>query len=234
MATNRRTPNPWLRRSRRRRQQRSKAMPAWLKIAIGLGALGSLGFVVLAIASIVVYSSYAERPGGAGRAGDQRAIVRREDPRPQRQATLRVRRRPRRAAAPGEAGEHLAGFPRGNDRDRGQQLLHQPRHQHQGAGPRRLGEQPAAARSVFEGSGGSSITQQLVKNVYIPVEDRQERFSSEGLDRKIKETVYAMELTQRYSKDAVLGVVRQPDSYGGVYNGVEAAARATSARRRRT
>ncbi len=28
---------------------------------------------------------------------------------------------------------------------------------------------------IFEGSGGSSITQQLVKNVYIPAEDRQKR-----------------------------------------------------------
>src|SRR3972149_8677483 len=43
---------------------------------------------------------------------------------------------------------------------------------------------------LFKGSGGSSITQQLVKNVYI---DREERFDRKA-ERKIKETVIALEL----------------------------------------
>ncbi|HEY7465755.1 MAG TPA: transglycosylase domain-containing protein, partial [Dehalococcoidia bacterium] len=88
----------------------------------------------------------------------------------------------------------------------------------------RAGWENTLGGSVFEGSGGSSITQQLVKNVYIPVEARQERFSSEGIDRKLKETVYAIELTQRYSKEQVLEWYVNQISYGGVYNGVEAAA----------
>ena len=41
----------------------------------------------------------------------------------------------------------------------------------------------------LEGSGGSSITQQLAKNIYIPREERTER----SVDRKIKETVIALE-----------------------------------------
>ncbi|HLF72401.1 MAG TPA: transglycosylase domain-containing protein [Dehalococcoidia bacterium] len=77
--------------------------------------------------------------------------------------------------------------------------------------------------SVFEGSGGSSITQQLVKNVYIPAEDRQERWSSVGVSRKLKETIYALELTQRYDKEQILEWYINQISYGGVYNGVEAA-----------
>ncbi|HEX5140480.1 MAG TPA: transglycosylase domain-containing protein [Dehalococcoidia bacterium] len=77
---------------------------------------------------------------------------------------------------------------------------------------------------VFGGGGGSSITQQLVKNVYISEEARQERFSKEGIDRKVKEIVYALELTQKYSKDQILEWYVNQISYGGVYNGVEAAA----------
>ncbi len=72
---------------------------------------------------------------------------------------------------------------------------------------------------LFTGSGGSSITQQLVKNVYIPEAERQER----AVDRKLKETVYAIELTNRYSKDQILEWYVNQISYGGVYNGIEAA-----------
>jgi membrane peptidoglycan carboxypeptidase len=71
----------------------------------------------------------------------------------------------------------------------------------------------------LKGSGGSSITQQLVKNVYISPEERQER----SIPRKIKEIVYALELTRRYSKDQILEWYMNQIPYGGLYNGVEAA-----------
>ena len=71
----------------------------------------------------------------------------------------------------------------------------------------------------LQGSGGSSITQQLVKNIYIPEADRSKR----SISRKIKETVYAMELTKRYSKDQILEWYLNQIPYGGVYNGIEAA-----------
>ena len=74
---------------------------------------------------------------------------------------------------------------------------------------------------VLGGSGGSSITQQLVKNVYIDEEERLKR----SVDRKIKETVYAIELTQRYEKERILEWYINQISYGGVYNGVEAASK---------
>jgi membrane peptidoglycan carboxypeptidase len=77
---------------------------------------------------------------------------------------------------------------------------------------------------AFGGSGGSSITQQLVKNVYISEEERQERWSQQGINRKIKETVYAMELTERYAKEQILEWYVNQISYGGVYSGIEAAA----------
>ena len=74
--------------------------------------------------------------------------------------------------------------------------------------------------TVFEGSGGSSITQQLAKNVYIPREERSQR----SVERKLKEAAIAVELTNRYSKEQLLEWYLNSISYGGIYVGVEAAA----------
>ena len=68
-------------------------------------------------------------------------------------------------------------------------------------------------------TGGSSITQQLVRNVYIPFADRSQR----SYKRKLKETIYALELSKRYSKNQLLEWYLNQISYGGLYNGVEAA-----------
>ena len=68
-------------------------------------------------------------------------------------------------------------------------------------------------------TGGSSITQQLVKNVYIPADERYKRSYS----RKLKETVYSIELSNRYSKNQILEWYLNQISYAGLYNGVEAA-----------
>src|SRR6185503_2942305 len=74
--------------------------------------------------------------------------------------------------------------------------------------------------ALFEESGGSSITQQLAKNVYIPVGERAQR----SPERKLKEVVIALELTKRYSKDQILEWYLNSIPYGGVYVGIEAAA----------
>ena len=73
---------------------------------------------------------------------------------------------------------------------------------------------------LFEGSGGSSITQQLAKNVYIPREERANR----SVDRKLKEAAIALELTDRYSKEQIMEWYLNSISYGSIYVGVEAAA----------
>ena len=73
--------------------------------------------------------------------------------------------------------------------------------------------------SFLSGSGGSSITQQLAKNVYIPREQRTNRSAT----RKIKETAIAIELTNKYSKDQILEWYVNSISYGGLYVGIEAA-----------
>jgi membrane peptidoglycan carboxypeptidase len=74
---------------------------------------------------------------------------------------------------------------------------------------------------LFQGSGGSSITQQLVKNVFIPEDQRYQRTA----DRKAKEAALAVELTRRYSKDQILEWYLNTIQYGNRTSGIEAAAR---------
>ena len=72
---------------------------------------------------------------------------------------------------------------------------------------------------LLEGSGGSSITQQLVKNVYIEPEKRFDR----RIERKVKETVIALELKRKYSDEDILGWYLNSIYYGNFAYGVEAA-----------
>ncbi|MBI1885844.1 MAG: transglycosylase domain-containing protein [Chloroflexi bacterium] len=72
----------------------------------------------------------------------------------------------------------------------------------------------------LKGSGGSSITQQLVKNVYISPEERFDR----KFERKVRETVIALELKRRYDDDQILEWYLNQIYYGNFAYGVEAAA----------
>ncbi|HZP25661.1 MAG TPA: transglycosylase domain-containing protein, partial [Dehalococcoidia bacterium] len=72
----------------------------------------------------------------------------------------------------------------------------------------------------FKGSGGSSITQQLVKNIYFDESTRLDR----ALDRKIKETIFALELKQQYSDDQIIEWYLNQIFYGNMAYGAEAAA----------
>jgi penicillin-binding protein 1C len=67
--------------------------------------------------------------------------------------------------------------------------------------------------------GGSSITQQLIKNVIIPVEER----SQPSYARKLKEVILAMEVTRRYPKEKILEWYLNYNSYNNLAYGVEAA-----------
>lgn len=78
---------------------------------------------------------------------------------------------------------------------------------------------PFEDQGILQGTGGSSITQQLVKNVYIPESERDER----SISRKVRELVYAAELTKQYEKSQILEWYVNQISYGGIYSGVEAA-----------
>ena len=78
---------------------------------------------------------------------------------------------------------------------------------------------PFGGSEFLEGSGGSSITQQLAKNIYIPKEQRTAR----TVERKLREAAIALELTERYTKDQILGWYLNSISYGGIYVGIQAA-----------
>ncbi|MCH8849879.1 MAG: penicillin-binding protein, partial [Chloroflexi bacterium] len=82
------------------------------------------------------------------------------------------------------------------------------------------------ALPAIETRGGSSITQQLVKNIYFSAEERSERsINQEGIERKLKETVLALELTKQYSKQQIMEWYLNQISYGNVFIGAEAASR---------
>jgi penicillin-binding protein 1A len=70
--------------------------------------------------------------------------------------------------------------------------------------------------------GGSTLTQQLVKQVFF-ADEAQERGLS-GIPRKIKEAILAIEVERMYDKDQILNLYLNESSYGGRRNGVESGA----------
>ena len=68
--------------------------------------------------------------------------------------------------------------------------------------------------------GGSSITQQVVKNTLIEPEERY----VQSYERKIKEVLLAVEINRRYSKDQILEWYLNTNNYSNVAYGIEAAA----------
>src|SRR3989344_4789145 len=70
---------------------------------------------------------------------------------------------------------------------------------------------------LFAGSrgGGSTLTQQLVKNAILSNE--------RSLTRKAKELILSLELERRYSKDEILQIYFNEIPYGSTYYGIEAA-----------
>lgn len=71
---------------------------------------------------------------------------------------------------------------------------------------------------LLGGQGGSTITQQVIKNSVLEQEKR--------LTRKIKEAILALRLEQVLSKDEILGHYLNESPYGGTLYGVEEASQA--------
>ena len=69
-------------------------------------------------------------------------------------------------------------------------------------------------------SGGSTITQQLVRNLLFTPQRRAER----SIDRKLEEIALALVLTQRKSKDEILELYLNEIYYGNLAYGAQAAA----------
>lgn len=65
-------------------------------------------------------------------------------------------------------------------------------------------------------TGASTITQQLVKNIFLSPE--------QTFTRKLQEAILAQEITRRYSKDQILEIYLNEIYYGNMCYGIEAAA----------
>ncbi len=76
--------------------------------------------------------------------------------------------------------------------------------------------------------GASTITQQLVKNVLIPPEERTQRnpYEIATYHRKAKELILSNEIARRYDKKKILEWYLNGNYYGNLAYGVEAAAEA--------
>ncbi len=71
-------------------------------------------------------------------------------------------------------------------------------------------------------AGGSTITQQVVRNLLFDPEQRAER----SLRRKLRESILALQLQATYTKDDVLALYLNQSYFGNLAYGIEAAARA--------
>ncbi|MCL2444775.1 penicillin-binding protein [Candidatus Saccharibacteria bacterium] len=72
--------------------------------------------------------------------------------------------------------------------------------------------------------GGSTLTQQLVKQVFM-YDEAHHRGGFEGYLRKIREIILAIEIERMYSKEQILTLYLNESPFGGRRNGVESAAR---------
>ncbi len=207
------------RRRRLRRRNGNHNTPKWLLLIFGLAVLLAAGAGALAIAGFVVYNSYArdflppdevlaKQSSGGAKIYDRngRLLYEIVD-------DLSGLRRPvpLSEVSPWLIDATIATEDADFYTNPGVNVRGLIRAAYENFFPGQLG--------FLQGTGGSSITQQLVKNVYIPEVERTER----SVDRKIKETVYALELTDRYSKDQILEWYLNQIPYGGLYYGVEAA-----------
>ena len=71
--------------------------------------------------------------------------------------------------------------------------------------------------------GGSTLTQQLVKQVFF--KDEANNRGLGGIPRKIKEVILSVEVERMYNKDQILTLYLNESPYGGRRNGVESASK---------
>jgi membrane peptidoglycan carboxypeptidase len=70
--------------------------------------------------------------------------------------------------------------------------------------------------------GGSTLTQQLVKQVFFSNDDSDRGLA--GIPRKIKEVILSVEVERMYDKDQILSLYLNESPYGGPRNGAESGA----------
>lgn len=93
---------------------------------------------------------------------------------------------------------------------------------HQGVSPSALLRAAINNTQGDSTQGGSTLTQQLVKQVFFAEEAADRGFG--GIPRKIKEVILAIEVERMYDKEQILDLYLNESPYGGRRNGVESAA----------
>jgi len=93
---------------------------------------------------------------------------------------------------------------------------------HQGVSPTGLLRAAINNTQGDSTQGGSTLTQQLVKQVFFADEASNRGLS--GIPRKIKEVILAIEVERMYNKEQILDLYLNESPYGGRRNGVESAA----------
>ncbi len=88
-----------------------------------------------------------------------------------------------------------------------------------------MGDRAGACGSISgaekSSRGGSTITQQVARNLLLLPEER----SQISLERKLREAILAWRLARTYSKDEILTIYLNESYYGNLAYGIEAAAR---------
>lgn len=88
-----------------------------------------------------------------------------------------------------------------------------------------IGALMRAALSTLSGrgvQGGSTLTQQLIKQIYFS--DEAASANRGGIARKVKELILSIELEKMYSKEQIITMYLNESPYGGRRNGIESAA----------
>ena len=97
---------------------------------------------------------------------------------------------------------------------------------HKGIDPRRIaGSFVTDAKKILNKQtglhGGSTITQQLLKNTTLSDENKEEKLITDKVERKVKEIWLATNLENELSKDQILTQYLNTIPVGGIYFGVE-------------
>jgi membrane peptidoglycan carboxypeptidase len=208
-----------------RRTRRKKGIPWWLTALLGLAILGSVGAVAGVGALFITYQAYADdyvpieeklRQSNVGlteiydRTGIELGALTNPDAQLLEPVPLdQISEEMINATISTEDNEFW---------------------DHPGVnitGLARAGFEYIKERETGGGTGGSSITQQLIKNVYICPsigEGSRDCVAERTVKRKLKEIAFALELEQDYTKEEILAWYLNQISYADRYIGVQAAA----------
>ncbi len=95
-------------------------------------------------------------------------------------------------------------------------------YKHNGVSPIGITRAVISNASGNSTQGGSTLTQQLVKQVFFA--DQSQERGLAGIPRKIKELILSIEVERMYNKDQIIDLYLNESPYGGRRNGVQSAA----------